>query len=276
MKAVSAQSHFVTTGADRLTTNGANGRQAWGWGILASRFDLNECASLLSTNANAGFNTPPARFLLQKLEHNLKFSNVGQANTRLCIYHCRAKRDIYTSMNYVSPNGVNTYAWSTIEDAVQQGIAASSGEAVTGGVKYLIPGVDHTESPIFNSYFKVLKTTEVLLAVGGTHKITTRCVYDKVLDASVYANEELNDVLGVTDFLLYKAEGQTGVIEATDFITIAPTQIAMTYNFDYTFSRVEQAQNLNYIIDPISAEGATPTVISASTGSGVTATGLIA
>lgn len=277
LKAVSPMCHYVNTGNGTITTDGYNGRQAWAYTQAADVTDLQNIGTFLAlNNVNAAqTRAPPATFLLHRCEHNLKFSNVGQATVRLSIFHCRAKRDIYSKMNYTSPNN-DIYEWGSIVEAVQQGIESSSAGPVETGVRYLIPGNDETESPIFNKYFKKMKTTQVFLAVGGTHTLSTNFMYDKVLDASVYGNGELAGVLGITDFFLFKAEGQTGVITEGQIPTIAPCQIALTQNWDYSFLQVQNARRLATVTDPIEATTDVVNVISGSTGSGVTATGLIA
>lgn len=277
LKAVSPMCHYVNTGNGRVTTEGYNGRQAWGYTGISEITDLNNIGTFLGLEniPNSLTRSPPATYLLHKAEHNLKFSNVGQATCRLTIIHCRAKRDIYASMNYTSPNN-DIYPWGTVVEAVQQGIESSNSGPLTSGLRYLIPGNDETESPIFNKYFKKMKTTEVYLAVGGAHTLSTYVTYDKVLDASVYGNSDLASALGITDFLLFKAEGQTGVIAEGEVPTIAPCQLAYTQNWDYSFVQVQNARRLGVTADPLGSTADVVNVISGSTGSGLSATGLLA
>jgi len=278
MKAVSPVCHFVNTGSGTVTTDTVNGRQAWGYSQIAGIGDLNDIGTYLAlNNPTAAHKNPPAAYLLTKCEHNLKFSNVGQGNVRLTIMHCRAKRDIFLNMNYVDPTN-NSYSWGTIVDAVQQGVEAAAGGPTATGTRYLIPGVDETESPIFNKYFAKVKTTEVFLAVGGTHTLNTHVRYERVLDASVYGNSNLDSVMDATDYLLFKAEGQTGIIgtgEEERRVTIAQCQLAYTQNWDYSFVQVQNARKYLQVIDPITATAEVVNIISGSTGSGLTATGLI-
>jgi len=276
MKAVGTPNQWVYTASDTISTVGIPGRQAWNWTSIADVPDLMSIGDFLAPRA-AGSQTPPARYLLNKCQHNMKISNLGQANVKLTLFHIRNKRDVYTNMDYISPSGF-TYSWNgTPTDAVRQGVQAANQGPTTGGVGYLIPGVDETESPIFNAYYSVIKKTEVLLAVGGTHKLTTNLHYDRVMDASVYGNSELSAIMGVTDYILMKAEGQTGVENdgVGPRVTIAQCQIGYTENFDYTFIQVQNAKRFLDINDNITAVGGTVTVISGSTGAGVSAVGLI-
>lgn len=282
MKAVSPQVHYTNATAGTVTTSGITGRQAWGYTQIASVQDLSDIGTWLALNNTPGvgiasFRNPPAAYLLTKCEHNLKFSNVGQATVRLSIIHCRAKRDIFVNMNYTDPTG-NQYPWGTIVDAVKQGIEAAAGGPVSGGVRYFIPGVDETESPIFNKYYTKVKTTEVFLAVGGTHTLTTHVNYDRVLDASVYGNSQLESVMDASDYLLFKAEGQTSIIGTGDeprVVSIASSQLAYTQNWDYSFVQVQNARRFLSTDDGIGAAQTVSQVISGATGSGVQDTGLI-
>lgn len=279
MKAVSPLCHYVDTGSGTVTTEGFNGRQAWGYTQIASVQDLLDIGTYLAlNNPIAAAKNPPAAYLLNKCEHKLKFANVGQANVRLTIIHCRAKRDIFVNMNYVDPNN-NTYQWGTIVEAIQQGVEAAAGGPTATGVRYLVPGVDETESPIFTKYFSKIKTTEVFLSVGGTHTLTTHVNYDRVMDASVYGNSQLESIMGASDYLLFKAEGQTGITgvlgQSEVGVSIAPCQLAYTQNWDYSFVQVQNARKYLAVTDPIESTAAPVTVISGSTGSGVLSTGLI-
>jgi len=291
MKAVSPLCHYVDTVSGALTTEGFNGRQCWGYIDLAGAQDLMDIGTLLAqqNTKNTGFSPPnpnpatvipPAQYLLTRLEHNLKISNLGQATVRLSVIHCRSKRDVYNNNDYTSPNA-QTYQWGSIVEAIQQGVSASRSEATSSDNAYLIPGVDETESPIFNKYFKKLKTTEIFLAVGGTHTLSTNCLYDRVMDATLYGNEQIGNILGITDVLLLKAEGQTGVTNPAEPsplsppITIAPCQVGWTANWDYSFVQVTNARKFMKVTDAITATETVVTVISGATGSGVNATGLI-
>jgi len=282
LKQVSPACHYIHTDRGTITTNGYTGRQAWSYAMLADTADLNEIGTQLNINtfgagsAPGGVNLlkPPSSYLLTKLQHKMKFSNVGQATCRLSIIHLRAKRDLYNTMSYTDPNS-NTYVWSSPVDAVQQGVASAVGGVISGDVNFLIPGVDETESPIFNKYFSKVKTTEVFLAVGGTHSLTTDVYYDRVLDASVYGNGSLNGVLGVTEFLLFKCEGQTGIDLVTANPQIAQCQVAFTQNWDYSFVQVQNARRWVAVQDAIESNAHNVNIISASTGTGLPAQGLI-
>jgi hypothetical protein len=279
LKQVSPVCHYVNTGSGSITTSGFNGRQAWGYTQISDVGDLQNLGTFLSlgnVNTTQG-RVAPAAYLLHKCEHKLKFSNVGQGTCRLTVMHIRAKRDIYNAMNYTAPDNTS-YPWGTPVDAIREGVAAANSGPATTDVRYLIPGVDETESPIFNKYFKKMKTTQIFLAVGGTHTLNSDVAYDRVVDASVYGNANLSSALGITDYLLFKAEGQTGITTLDDppTITIAPCQIAYTQNWDYSVVQVQNSRSFMFTADPIESTASAVSVISGAVGSGVIAQGLIA
>lgn len=280
LKAVGMSNQYVYTSSNYISTAGINNRNAWAQTKIAKLGDLQTIGQILAPrNADDANQLPPARYLLESCEHNCKISNVGQANVRLQIMYVRAKRDLYQTMNYTSPDGF-AYEWDgTPLTAVQQGVeAAASGPRVNGS-RWYIPGIDATESPIFKSYFSVLKRTDVLLAVGGTHTLHNKMFYNRVLDGSIYGqNETMVGVMGVTDYLLFKAEGQTGIIAAFEGnparVTTAQCQIALTENHDYKFLQIANSKSYLDTADPLTASTEVVNVISGSTGSGVQAVGL--
>lgn len=113
-----------------------------------------------------------------------------------------------------------------------------------------------------------------MLAIGGTHLVETNKSYDRVIDATVYKNGEMVSILGLTEFILMRAEGQTGVQDNSD-ITVAQTQIVYTYSNNYRFAQVQQSEKFLVLDDNITADTDAVNVISAATGASVTATGLI-
>lgn len=276
MKAVGTTNQYVYTGRAGITTEGYNGRQAWSFSGIATATDLAVIGGNLA-GRQSGSQIPPARYLLQNCKHNVKISNVGQGTVKLTVIHVRSKRDVYANMNYYSPN-LQLYEWQGNPlSAIQQGIAASAAGPLLGDLNYLIPGVDETESPIFNQFYTVVKRTEILLSVGGTHKLSTNVYYDRVVDATVYGNTAMSDLMGITDYLVYKAEGQTGIKDEGDgpIPTIAPCQVAYTENWDYSFIQVANSKRFLNVSDEVESTATMVNVISASTGSGVSASGLI-
>jgi len=276
-KAVGAASNYVRTFTGPLTTSGVSGRQCWASLVMAPTTDLFEINERLAGRGSGTTfsNDAPTRYLLENCKQKLNISNVGQAATKVTFYHCTAKRDLYAVMDFTSLTG-GQYSWAGIfpDNAVQQGVSAATNGPLSGSTSFYIPGVLPYESQIFNQYFKVHKETEVLLAVGGSHHIETNKSFDRLLDATVFGNTEMAAILGVSEFILMRAEGQTGVQENGD-ITVAQTQIVYTCSNNYRFTQVQMSEKFLATQDNITADADAVNVISGATGDQVSATGLI-
>lgn len=276
-KAVGAASNFIRTLTGDISTGGISGRQCWAslqMGAVNELVFINNQLAQRGSGAGTAFDAP-TRYLLESCKQRVNISNVGQAATKLHIYHCTAKRDLYTSMDYVSLTSGN-YGWAGgfPDNAVQQGVSAAVNGPTSGSTTYFVPGTLPYESQIFNQFFRVHKETEVMLAVGGTHLIETNKTFDRVLDLTVIGNSNMTSILGLSEFILIRAEGQTGVQENND-ITVAQTQVAYTYSNNYRFTQVQMSEKFLLFEDNITADADPVSVISGATGGAVAATGLI-
>jgi len=275
MKAVTPSSNYLVTSQKTLSTLGYGGRCCWAQTALASRPDLKSIGNLLAVNDNQDINTAPARYLLENVSHALNISNLGNAPARVTMYHCRPKRELYYSMNYSNPAGT-AFPWGGDPvTAVQQGLEAQSNGSTSGGVTFYIAGTVPTQSAIFKKYFQIHHETEVLMAVGSSHRVETNKHFDRVLDASVYGNQYEYGVLGITDFILFKAEGVTGVeVDAAGNKSLTAVQVGIVEDFNYRFTQCSQAQSIYSTQDNNTATNGGIQVVTPSAGV-VTDTGLI-
>ena len=250
MKAVTPSSNYLITAQEQLTTSGYGGRCCWTYTTLASRSHLKSIGNLLAVNNNQDVNTAPARYLLENLSHALNISNLGNAPARVTLYHCRPKRELYNSMNYSNPAGT-AFPWGGDPvTAIQQGLEAQSNGNTSGGVTYLVPGTVPTQSVIFKKYFQIHHETEVLMAVGSSHRVETNRHFDRVADATIYGNQYETGILGLSDFILFKAEGVTGVeIESQGNKSLTAVQVGIIEDFNYRFTQCSQAQSIYLVTD---------------------------
>lgn len=184
---------------------------------------------------------PPARFLLQKSKSNFDFNNRMNAPVSLKIYIVTPKRDTWFAadssygMKYTTPAGVS-YTWNgTPESAFQVGIYAAQGGST--GSAYLVPGIRLTDSPLFNAYFRIDKSIEVEMGIGGTHSFDLHHTYDQVMDASVYSNNPLRAVKGTTTYVVFMAEGLPCQDQGNSTITTAPVSIGIVETIQYTYTQ---------------------------------------
>jgi len=250
IKAVSAPSTFNGS-ADALITSSTSGLQAVGTFILCPQADLRQIADSLQNYLYSGSPssaTPvnaPARFLLQTAQDVFDFANRSSAPVTLKLHVVKCKRDTWYNseqscrMQYNSPNGLTVYWNGAPDDAFRAGVQAQSVpfQVLSANDDWLNPGILPTQSAIFNQYFSIEKTVEVQLAQGGVHQLTLDSYYDKVIDASLYANTPLVGIMGVTRFLMYTAIGAPVIEGGTNNITTAVVDLGCIRSTKYKFTQ---------------------------------------
>jgi len=250
IKAVSAPSTFNRS-SDLLITSAVSGLQAIGAYTLCPQADLRQIADSLQNFLYSGSAStatpvnPPARFLLQTSQDVIDFSNRSSAPCTLKLYIVKCKRDTWFNsevgcrMTYNSPNGLSVYWNGSPDDAFRAGIQAQSVpfQSTPGNDDWLNPGILPTQSAIFNQYFAIEKTVEVQLAQGGVHQLTLNAYYDKVVDASLYANTPLVGIMGVTRFLMFTATGSPVIEGGTNNMTTAVVDLGAIRTTKYKFTQ---------------------------------------
>ena len=215
---------------------------------FAGQAALQKIASLLQgtiTPNTSGVSNiqSPARYLLENAKISYSFANRASTSVNLRVYILSAKRDTWfsavagASMNYTSPNGT-VYEWSgSPVSAFQVGVYAAEGTGAPAAQEWLQPGVLPTESPIFNDYFKIDQQVEIELAQGGTHRMDIDQHFDKVLDASIYANSMYYGIKDVTRFVMFCATGVPVVNTVDANMTTAPVDIGVIETIEYRYTQ---------------------------------------
>lgn len=204
-------------------------------------------SSSIGTSVNA-----PSRFLLEDLNEVYDFANRSSAPCTLRLYIVEAKRDTWYSttspMQYNSPNGAQVTWNGQPDDAMRAGIQAASDPFVSIPAQgdWLNPGMLPTHSPIFNQYFKIVRTEEIELAQGGVHQLTINQHFDKVCDASVYANTPLVGVRGITRFLFATVIGTPVIVTGTANMTTSEVEIGCIQTIQYKFTQASAPAKLAF------------------------------
>lgn len=250
IKAVSASSSFNYV-SDTLITSSLSGLQAVNTQIICPQAQLRQIADSLQNFLYSGSVSsatpvnPPARFLLENVLDVFDIQNRSSAPVSVKLYVLNCKRDTWYNaelgarMTYNSPNGLSVYWDGTPDDAWRAGVQAQSVpfQSVSANDDWLNPGILPTQSAIFNQYFNVEKCVEIEMAQGGVHQLTLNSYYDKVCDASVYANTPLVGIMGITRFLMIQAVG-TPIIEAgTNNITTSVVDLGLIRTQKYKFTQ---------------------------------------
>ena len=237
-----------------------SGLQGYSFTYFAAQAALIKIANLLQgqmTPNVSGESTilSPARYLLESVRGTYSFANRTTAPVSLKIYVLSSKRDTWFSsdptysMNYTSPNGT-VYSWDgTPQSAWQVGIYAAQGATLPGyDNSWLYPGVLPNESPIFRKYFNIDNEVDVELAQGGVHNMTLNQIYDKVLDASIYANSMLVGIKDVTRFLLFVAQGSPVITDDNGTMTTSPVDIGVIETNEYRYTQTASPATQTYIV----------------------------
>jgi len=252
IKAVSAPSTFNRLSQFTISSQ-ETGLQAIASSPLAPQSQLRQIADSLANYLYSGSVStatpvqPPARFLLQSVDDVYDFSNRSSAPCSLKIYIVKAKRDTwYTEagpMVYNSPAGLSVTWNGTPDDAFRAGIQAQSVpfQSIPANNDWLNPGIVPTSSIIFNQYFEIEREMEIEMATGGVHQLSLHAYFDKVCDASVYANTPLVAVRGVTRYLMATAVGTPVVVANQSNMTTSIVDIGVIHTTKYKFTQSQAA-----------------------------------
>jgi len=254
-----------------VITTGRQGTMSRYIAIQADLRNIGESLQNLLATGSSSSGSPinqPARYLLESAHAVYDFSNRSTAPCTLKMYIVSNKRDTWNppsgntldSMQYNSPNGAQVL-WSGYPiDAFRAGIQATADPFQSAGVAdsaWENPGTVPTNSPIFNQYFKIEREMEVEMSTGGVHRLELHVPFDKMVDASVYANTPLVGVRGVTRFLVFCAVGSP--VKATDnTMTTAGVDIGCieTLKYRYTQSWAPAGVNFQHSDTPLTQENA--------------------
>lgn len=293
IKAISMPSTYLYTKTFNIQSPVIGGAITTGRQGVASRFiavqsELRTIAeslqNLLATGSSSSGSpiNQPARFLLENVHCVYDFSNRSTAPCTLKIYVVTNKRDTWNPpsanvadfMQYNSPNGA-VVRWNGYPvDAFRAGVQASADPFQSSSIDdaWLNPGVVPTASPIFNQYFTIEKEMEVEMATGGVHQLDLHLPYDRMCDATVYANTPLVGVRGLTRFLLLCAVG-TPVLDTESTMTTSGVDIGVIETVKYKYTQAWSPAAVNFQNDdtPLVQESAlSSTQINAGSGAAST------
>jgi len=232
---------FYNRSAQYLIASSNTGQQQWSFTYFATQSSLKKIADFIQTVNNSALQNQPSRFLLESANLKQTFVNNSTVPVTLRIFHCRQKRDTWFSttspMNYTSALN-NVYPWNGDPvGAITQGLAAAGNYLSGDSTPSIIPGAMPHESQIFKDYFAIHKVTEVEMAMGGSHRLETNKVFNKVIDASIYGDTPLVGITGFTEFLVYQAVGSPIHDVTTNTFTTCPVNIGVVETLEYRYTQ---------------------------------------
>jgi len=223
------------------------------------------------TGAGVSYTLPNtvARYVLESIRVNHTIANQTNAPARLIIYDIACRRDTPNDCTYVSPAG-NSFLWN---GAPQQAWEAGLNAATETVIPPSPPqngqyGVVPTSSAIFNKYFRIVKQTTVSLAVGAVHRHSWSRTFNRLLDASVYAQEELYGIQGITHFQMFVLVGAPATLQVADTDvgdSTGPAKVSIITDTQAVFTFGSAYSQTVYLQDavgaiPVGADAATMTV----------------
>lgn len=163
----------------------------------------------------------------------LAITNSENAATRLVLYDCIYKKDIATDAD-----NTNAFLNQLITDGVN-----NVGGGATG---YQTVGTRPYDSPSFNEYVSVRKTTTVILAPGQTHYHTVRYEPCRRINAEQFRSFNGN-LIGIQDLTYGTLIQQYGtpVKDATTGVTVAPTNNLVIARIQYKYAYLPS--NMSYM-----------------------------
>lgn len=152
-----ASNRYVNTHAGVQLTCGVGVQSQYSPNVGAANYvDLNTMEASTDywiNGANSVGNATVAKWFLESFTGSLQMSNASAAAVTMTIFDCIARRDV-ASTNVYSPQ----IAWTS--GVTDEGVA--NGANQVGSLPF--------ESDLFTQFYKVVKSTKVILASGECHK----------------------------------------------------------------------------------------------------------
>lgn len=224
-KNASSPNYQVGNGPNNFAAlSGLQGYQSY---PLMRRNELNLILNAMPAQAPTGNAT--RRFLLERVQSNIVYTNASSASCTLDLYDIAVKRD----HDIASP-----------ADAWAAGIQM---ETTTPSSPVTILGIKPWQSQQFNEFFKVVRTTHVNLAAGAAHR------HNIALSPNVLMKEQriAENVCyaGITYFTLAVVKG-VPVCDDSDvprLVSTAPIQIDVVREFSVKYRWVSDVDSDLYI-----------------------------
>lgn len=138
------------------------GRQECGDAVILDRDDVEDLKTQISTYMQSGFGNVQMntlRFLIKHFRMRYELKNFAKDTAYVDIYDCAPRRDIN-----IDDNGPGNYPAIAFQQGIKDQVKTPDSSM------YLKPGQTPFDSNQFNTWWKVVKVTRVILSPGGTHE----------------------------------------------------------------------------------------------------------
>jgi len=223
----------------------------------------------------------PSQYILENVVANFTMANASTAPVELTIYDISVRRDMCSSFAIGTNNAANTYVTGQKPNEVWN--AASWWQ--NGQVVPVPPGTPYPshylgasplENQVWRDFFKVVKSTRVLLSAGGVHRHTVSQRLNKLIDTSMLgirpgvSQQDLSYIAGWTKVVMVVAKGlPVSDAESDATVTSSDPHLDVVSDFRYKYSFVLNNTTKSYNVDnlttPASARIVLPAGVSVAT-----------
>jgi len=250
---------FVNNNTYKMT--GVAGSQAAEQIQIASQVFLRELADANTDFGNvtdATRTAAPPRYVLQNVTQILSFSNQSSAPVVMRIYALEVRRDTQEAgAAYIAPSSDSYTLGNSSPIAMwNAGLSAQQNTGSTNSGLYAEIGVRPTDSVIFNKYFAIKQVATVQLAPAGTHRYECRKEFNQFIDASIYCQNALASLAGLTHWSLITAEGVPVSQPGQDSplavgVTTAPISVDIVEQSSYHWTYATPYRQNMYVNDNV-------------------------
>lgn len=208
-------------------------------------FDKNQMTNIISQlPARDLTNNANRRFLADKFQSEITFSNSTNATCYVYIYDIMTKQDMDTAdqtSGIIFPSG----AWNAGE--VQQGNAQG----------YAVIGTDPKKIDLFKQHFKILNVVKHFMGPGDVHKHRVNINYNKLMNEARIANSEAYGNFTISTMIV--AHGVPANNDATpEVVSTTAGKLSLTFTNKYVFRYcLDNQQNsavINLLLQPSGLE----------------------
>lgn len=252
MKATTNVDLYMYAASGRMTCNTGK-QEGYIVGDGCDSVDLWSISQKLSANTANGYKSN--LFLLRGCTVETRFTNQDKGNVEIILYDLTVRRDV-TVADQGALNPLSAWSTGLTEDA--------SGSSTTVAARTNL-GSTPFDSKLFTQYYKVMKTTKLILSQGASHIHKVHIKGSRMMDAALVNREQY--LRGLTHLTIAVVNGfplndqttKTNVttgVAAVDFVTTVRIQYQGWYNNlkIYTYDDTALPSVTAYVMDKGSGE----------------------
>lgn len=249
MKGVAAPDLWTANFAENiLVTAGTQGFYTYG------SLQPQQLKSILDSVPNGAMN----RAIVETCQTELTFTNNANVAVELEIYDVMFKRDVPNTLSFSNNTWTYNVAAPSITNLIEYGCKGITNANPLGTPVSIKIGVSPFDSPLFKSYCKVGKRTNVILSSAGSHRHVQLMHINKIAERGIEGStNSYYSLRGWSYATLVKVKGVAGYApEATPVTaTVTPTFVQMysslRVKYSYVADNTNSATYTNTLVEEI-------------------------